>query len=153
MDVLCSDKNGTITQNQLSLPVLRSYAPFSERDLLRFCGICGDEASQDPIELAVLARVRAEGVFAAPIRRIKFIPFEPASKLAEATVIVSMAPRGGGKRSDATRDIAGALRMVRVIGSRSNQCALIPADAHSRHIRAGGSTSLFVGLRRTRAGA
>jgi len=87
MDILCSDKTGTITQNQLSLSVLHPYAPFSDRDLLRFAAYASDEASQDPIDLAVLARAKAEGVLAAPIRRINFIPFEPATKLAEATVV------------------------------------------------------------------
>ena len=87
MDILCSDKTRTITQNQLSLSVLHPYAPFSERDLLRFAAYTSDEARQDPIDLAILARAKAEGVLAAPIRRINFIPFEPATKLAEATVI------------------------------------------------------------------
>ena len=87
MDILCSDKTGTITQNQLSLSVLRPYASFSERDVLRFAAYASDEASQDPIDLAVIARAKAEGVLTAPIGRIKFIPFEPATKLAEATIV------------------------------------------------------------------
>lgn len=36
MDMLCSDKTGTITQNRLSLARLHPYPPFSEQDLLRF---------------------------------------------------------------------------------------------------------------------
>jgi H+-transporting ATPase len=87
MDILCSDKTGTITENQLSLSVLHPYAPFSERDVLRFAAYASDEAGQDPIDLAILARAKAEGVLAAPIRRINFVPFEPATKLAEATVV------------------------------------------------------------------
>lgn len=87
MDLLCSDKTGTITQNQLSLAVLHPYAPFSEHDLLRFAAYASDEAGQDPIDLAVLSRAKSEGVLSGPVERLKFIPFEPATKLAEATVI------------------------------------------------------------------
>ncbi len=87
MDMLCSDKTGTITQNQLSLAALRPYSPSSERDLLRFAAYASDEAGQDPIDLAVLARAKEEGALSAPAQRLKFVPFEPATKLAEATVI------------------------------------------------------------------
>ena len=86
MDMLCSDKTGTITQNQLSLAALHPYAPFGEHDLLRFAAYASDEAGQDPIDLAVLARARSQGALSAPAHRVKFIPFEPASKLAEAVV-------------------------------------------------------------------
>ncbi|HEY6395582.1 MAG TPA: HAD-IC family P-type ATPase, partial [Candidatus Binataceae bacterium] len=42
MDVLCSDKTGTITQNRLVLAALHPYAPFAERDLLRFAAYASD---------------------------------------------------------------------------------------------------------------
>lgn len=87
MDILCSDKTGTITKNQLSLVALYPYAPFKEHDLLRFAAYASDEAGQDPIDLAVLSRAKADGAASAPIRRVKFVPFEPSTKLAEATVI------------------------------------------------------------------
>ena len=87
MDMLCSDKTGTITQNQLSLAALHPYAPFSEQDLLRFAAYASDEAGQDPIDLAVLSRAKTERALSVPTQRLKFVPFEPATKLAEATVI------------------------------------------------------------------
>ena len=87
MDMLCSDKTGTITQNQLSLAALQPYAPFSEQDLLRFAAYASDEAGQDPIDLAVLSRAKGDGTLSAPTQRLKFVPFEPATKLAEATVM------------------------------------------------------------------
>jgi H+-transporting ATPase len=86
MDILCSDKTGTITKNQLSLVALHPYAPFNEHDLLRFAAYASDEAGQDPIDLAVLDRLKADGALSAGTRRVKFVPFEPSTKLAEATV-------------------------------------------------------------------
>ncbi len=87
MDLLCSDKTGTITQNQLSLVALYPYAPFTEQDLLWFAAYASDEAGQDPIDLAVFSRAKTEGALSAATRRLRFVPFEPATKLAEATVI------------------------------------------------------------------
>ena len=66
MDMLCSDKTGTITQNQLSLAALHPYPPFSEQDLLRFAAYASDEAGQDPIDLAVLSRAKTERALSAP---------------------------------------------------------------------------------------
>ncbi len=86
IDLLCSDKTGTLTRNQLSLEVLQPYSSFTKQDLLRFAAYASDEAGQDPIDLAVFMRAKAEGILPAPTHRLKFIPFEPASKLAEAIV-------------------------------------------------------------------
>ena len=52
MEVLCSDKTGTITQNRLAVTALQPYAAYGEKDLLRFAMLASDEASQDPIDLA-----------------------------------------------------------------------------------------------------
>jgi len=71
MDMLCSDKTGTITQNQLALATLHPYVPFVQQDLLRFAAYASDEAGQDPIDLAVLSRAKAQGAILAPFQRLK----------------------------------------------------------------------------------
>jgi H+-transporting ATPase len=93
MDILCSDKTGTITRNRLSLAALHAYPPFDEHDLLLFAALASDEAGQDPIDVAILERANAQGLSPAQTERVQFIPFEPATKLAEATII-----RGGNVR-------------------------------------------------------
>ncbi len=87
MDMLCSDKTGTITRNELSVAASHSYPPFNDQDLLRFGAYASDEAGRDPIDLAVLAAAKAAGMLAPGTQRFKFIPFEPATKLAEAVII------------------------------------------------------------------
>ena len=132
MDLLCSDKTGTITQNQLSLATLHPYAPFGEQDLLRFAAYASDEAGQDPIDLAVLSRAKAQGALLAPFQRLKFTPFEPATKLAEAIVACdgkelralkgapqAIAARVGGTvdlDADVERLAAGGYRVLAVAG-------------------------------------
>jgi H+-transporting ATPase len=87
MDVLASDKTGTITRNELSLAAVRARAPYSDEDVLRLAALACDEATQDPIDLAVLKSARERGVVSRKEERLKFIPFDPATKRSEALVL------------------------------------------------------------------
>lgn len=84
MEVLCSDKTGTITQNRLAVTDLQAYAPYGEDDLLRFAMLASDAASQDPIDLAILAEAESHHIDPAGWQTLELIPFEPATKLSEA---------------------------------------------------------------------
>ena len=54
MDVLCTDKTGTLTLNQLSLERRHAYPPSSDAELVTLAALASDEAGQDPIDLALL---------------------------------------------------------------------------------------------------
>ncbi|HKB58530.1 MAG TPA: plasma-membrane proton-efflux P-type ATPase [Gallionellaceae bacterium] len=84
MDVLASDKTGTITQNKLALSVLYPYAPFAAPELLRMAALASDDATQDPIDMAILEAARLQGQLAAVPPRLDFIPFDPETKRSEA---------------------------------------------------------------------
>jgi len=84
MDVLASDKTGTITQNQLAVAALRAFSPYSEDEVLRYAALACDDATQDPIDLAILNAARARGLLQNVPRRLRFIPFDTASKRSEA---------------------------------------------------------------------
>jgi len=83
MDVLCSDKTGTITKNELEVAALHCYAPYTEEELLRLAISACDESTQDPIDLAILNSARQRGVPAPDAERVRFIPFDPATKRSE----------------------------------------------------------------------
>ena len=51
MDLLCSDKTGTITENRLSVVGLHPIGGFDDSDLLALAAAASDEATQDPIDL------------------------------------------------------------------------------------------------------
>jgi H+-transporting ATPase len=55
MDILCSDKTGTLTQNQLTLgsPVL--FAAANAQELILEASLASKEEDRDPIDLAVIA--------------------------------------------------------------------------------------------------
>ena len=88
MDVLCTDKTGTLTLNQLSVEDTVAYAPFTRDEVLELAAVASDESGQDPIDLALLrAATEADG---ASFERLAFVPFDPETKRTEATVV-----RGG----------------------------------------------------------
>ncbi len=80
MDVLASDKTGTITQNKLALAKLRPYSPYSESELLSLAAAACDEATQDPIDMAILDFAKSPAL----PNRLSFIPFDPETKRSEA---------------------------------------------------------------------
>lgn len=86
MDVLCSDKTGTITKNQLAVATVRAYPPHAEDDLLELAALACDDATQDPIDLAILDAARKRNAPIQQRRRLQFLPFDPATKRSEAAV-------------------------------------------------------------------
>jgi H+-transporting ATPase len=86
MDVLCSDKTGTITANQLTVTSLVAYPPCTEEQLLAMAVVASDESTQDPIDLAILGAASARGVATAAPPGRRFIPFDSATKRSEGIV-------------------------------------------------------------------
>jgi H+-transporting ATPase len=84
MDVLCSDKTGTITQNQLSVAQLHPDQAQTEEALLRLAAMACDPSTQDPIDLAILKCATERKVLPDFSLRTQFIPFDPETKRSEA---------------------------------------------------------------------
>ena len=84
MDVLCTDKTGTITQNRLAVAQIYPFGDRSSEEVLRMAALASDAATQDPIDLAVFAAAQEKKVLNDVPRRIQFTPFDPATKRSEA---------------------------------------------------------------------
>ena len=81
MDTLVSDKTGTLTQNSLSLAGVISLAPDgNENDVVRAAALASDDATQDPLDLALLGPARQKGLLENPPRRQAFHPFDPSTR-------------------------------------------------------------------------
>ena len=88
MDVLCVDKTGTITMNQLAVTGVIPLEQAAESDVLVAGALASQEANQDPIDLAFLAAAKVHHVFdgAEAIKPISFAPFDAKNRRTEAVV-------------------------------------------------------------------
>ncbi len=85
IDLLCSDKTGTLTQNKLTLgePVL--FAAPDAQALVLAGALASKEENQDPIDLAVLAGLTDRAVLEG-YRQSSFTPFDPVGKRTQAEI-------------------------------------------------------------------
>jgi len=89
VDVLCSDKTGTITKNELTLADVRPLEGFTASDVLLYGSLASRAEDQDPIDAAILAKAGDAGALdttPSAYKATEFTPFDPVSKKTEATV-------------------------------------------------------------------
>jgi H+-transporting ATPase len=88
MDVLCVDKTGTITMNQLAVTGVIPLAQATESDVLLAAALASQESNQDPIDLAFLAAAKERHVFdnEAAITPVSFAPFDANNRRTEAVL-------------------------------------------------------------------
>jgi len=86
MDVLCSDKTGTITRNELSVARVIPVSGASEADIIRWAAMASEKLDADPIDKAILDRDAVLPPDSVPMANLtSFTPFDPVSKRTEAT--------------------------------------------------------------------
>jgi H+-transporting ATPase len=84
IDVLCADKTGTLTRNQLSVTAVRPMPGFDESRVLTMAAIASSDGGQDPVDAAIRSAA-ARKVSTNPPKLSHFTPFDPATKMSEAT--------------------------------------------------------------------
>lgn len=85
MDVLCSDKTGTLTQNKLKLGEPFCVAGISRDDLVLAAALASNTHAPDTIDLAVLNELSGNHLLKS-FQILRFQPFDPVGKRIEATV-------------------------------------------------------------------
>ena len=85
VDVLCSDKTGTLTQNKLTMGDPFTVNHVSTEEVILNAALASRAEDQDTIDLAVLAGVK-ESEKLRPYQVTHFQPFDPVHKRTEATV-------------------------------------------------------------------
>jgi H+-transporting ATPase len=103
MDVLCADKTGTLTMNQLCLTGAVPEAGVEENDVVRAGALASNAANADPIDIAFLRAAKDRKLEDASVKTVSFEPFSAKTRHTEAVVEI------GGKKS---RVVKGALRTV-----------------------------------------
>lgn len=89
VDVLCSDKTGTITKNELSVKELKVMEGFEVNHMLLWARLASREEDQDPIDDTIIAKAQTVNDVTEDFGRYKitsFKPFDPVAKRTEASV-------------------------------------------------------------------
>jgi H+-transporting ATPase len=87
VDILCTDKTGTISKNELTLADVRSFEGFTASEVLLFGSLASRAEDQDPIDAVILAKAgEAPEASRGTYKTTEFTPFDPVSKRTEATV-------------------------------------------------------------------
>ena len=85
MDILCSDKTGTLTQNKLTLGDPFTVEGVEQREVVLAGALNSRAENQDTIDAAVLSGLEDDRVLT-DYKTTHFLPFDPVGKRTEATV-------------------------------------------------------------------
>jgi magnesium-transporting ATPase (P-type) len=88
IDILCLDKTGTITQNNLSVTDSVSFNGCTKEDVIRLAMLASQEKGMDAIDLAIIAHGKSLGIdkVVASYKQLSFTPFDPSIKRTEAII-------------------------------------------------------------------
>jgi magnesium-transporting ATPase (P-type) len=128
MDVLCVDKTGTITMNQLTVTGVIPLEHATDADVLFAGALASQDANQDPIDRAFLAAASERHVFdnRPAITPVSFAPFDAGNRRTEAVV------EQNGQR---LRVMKGAVRTI------GEACGLQPPAVEALEARVSGSAA------------
>lgn len=122
MDVLCVDKTGTLTLNELSISQVFPVGLFTEREAVLFGAMASQEANRDPLDLAFIRRARDMGWLDPDDVQESFTPFDPTTRKTEAVV------RRGSRSLHVMK---GAVSVI------ARACGLGPEDEQALELRVG----------------
>jgi H+-transporting ATPase len=103
IDVLCVDKTGTLTRNELTVTSVRPLSGFDEAHVLGLAALASSDGGQDPVDAAICFAAARNSSSDRP-KRTTFVPFDPATKMSEATAV--------GPSGDNLRIVKGAFAVV-----------------------------------------
>jgi len=89
MDVLFSDKTGTLTKNEISIAEIESYNEFTDDDVLFYAGLASLRLEQDPLDKAIIDKIDSSETLSLKIKdfkTLKFNPFDPIRKSTESLI-------------------------------------------------------------------
>jgi H+-transporting ATPase len=84
MDVLCADKTGTLTRNELAVTAIRPMPGFDESHVLATAALASSDGGDDSVDASIRAAATSKKSIT-PLKLLKFVPFDPTTKMSEAT--------------------------------------------------------------------
>jgi H+-transporting ATPase len=86
IDILCADKTGTLTRNELTVTIVRPLPGFNEAHVLGLAALTSSDGGQDPVDTAIRSAAARSNSSDLP-KRVTFVPFNPATKMSEASAV------------------------------------------------------------------
>jgi H+-transporting ATPase len=126
IDVLCSDKTGTLTQNELEVTAVHAMSGFDEAHVLGLAALASSDSGQDPVDTAIRTAAAKKAAADLP-KLVKFVPFDPATKMSEAT-----ATDAGGAT---VRAVKGAFAVVAGLAETSPDASAAADPLEARGFR------------------
>jgi H+-transporting ATPase len=125
MDVLCADKTGTLTRNELAVTECRALPGFDEAQILAMAALASSDGGADPLDAAIRAASQPASV--ARWKLVAFTPFDPTRKMSEAAAIDA-----DGKPM---RIVKGAFAAVAAIAGPSPSAAAMVEELQGKGFR------------------
>jgi H+-transporting ATPase len=86
IEVLCADKTGTLTRNELKVTAVRPMPGFDESHVLGMAALASSDGGQDPVDSAI--RIASAQAIASDLPKLtKFVPFDSATKMSTAMAV------------------------------------------------------------------
>jgi H+-transporting ATPase len=85
VDVLCSDKTGTLTQNKLTLGDVVAFGGAAEADVIYAGALASESENPDPIDQSIIKALDDPSKLSG-VTKTDFVPFDPVHKRTEATL-------------------------------------------------------------------
>jgi H+-transporting ATPase len=126
IDVLCADKTGTLTRNELSVTSVRPMPGFDESHVLGLAALTSSDGGQDPVDAAIRSAASHKPASDLP-KLVTFVPFDPVKKISEAT---ATDPKAGSERI-----IKGAYATVVALTAPSPAAAAIADQLEKQGFR------------------
>jgi H+-transporting ATPase len=124
LDVLCIDKTGTLTRNELAVAAIHAMPGFDEDQVLALAALASADGGQDPVDAAVRAAATLHKTGTSVLKVTKFVPFDPAVKMSEARAI--------DHDGEALRIVKGAFAVVHGISQSSPEAELAANELEQR---------------------
>lgn len=127
MDVLCADKTGTLTRNELVVIAVRAMPGFDDGHVLALAALASSDGGQDPVDSAIRAAASRGGPLTDVPVLLSFTPFDPANKMSAAT---AKAPDG-----DPLRIVKGAFTQISLLAPAPSAASEASAELQAQGYR------------------
>ena len=125
MDVLCADKTGTLTRNELAVTACHALPGFGEPQVMAMAALASSDGGADSLDAAIRTASHPEDV--GQWKLVTFTPFDPTRKMSEATAI--------GAEGRQMRIVKGAFPVIAAIAEPSPAAAATVEELQAKGFR------------------